>query len=173
MSTIYRLSTAALALGLLALPMSANAFYVGAQLGMEDVENFDDSTGTATILQVGMPLMPFIGAEFEYSSTMSEPEQKNGTKIDTTMYRAFAVGAVPAGPVNIRLRVGYQYHEWEAGGGVNADDSGSAPVYGVGVSYSLMPMTALVADYTKTELSDVGGDDLDFEQYALGVQVGF
>ena len=170
MPKLFRLTVAALAL--LAVPMSANAVYVGAQMAQEDVEDFDESTGTATILQLGMPLMPFLGAEFEYSKTMSEPEFKGtgGTsKIDTTMYRAFAVAGVPVGPVSLRLRLGYQYHDWETSGD---DNTGTAPIYGVGLSYGLVPMVALVADYTTTEI-ETSGDDLGFDQYALGVQVGF
>lgn len=159
------------ALALLALPVSAQAFYVGAQGAMESVEDYDDSDGTAAILQVGMPLMPMLGAEFEYSKTMSAPEHKAGGDIETTMYRAFAVAGVPVGPVSLRLRLGYQYHDYEVGS--NSHD-GTAPAYGVGVSYGLMPMVALVADYTKTELEgNNGSGDLDFEQYALGVQMGF
>lgn len=168
MPKMFRLTVATLAL--LALPMSANAVYVGAAGAVESVEDFDDSDGTASILQVGMPLMPFLGAEFEYSSTMTEPENKGGAKIDTTMYRAFAVAGVPAGPVSLRLRVGYQYHDYEVG---NNSETGTAPVYGVGLSYGLVPMVALVADYTTTELDAISGDDPNFDHYSLGVQVGF
>lgn len=145
--------------------------YFGAQLGIADVDGFDEGLMVAGTL--GLPadhMVPNLAFEAELGMSLVDPERDvvGGTVEISYWYLAgFGVYNVPLnGDFKLRGKLGMGYLDAEADGpGGSASDSDLELMYGVGLSIPLRGDLRGLVEYTHVE-SDLG-------QLSAGVQFNF
>lgn len=171
------LITSALLLGAAAPAFAAdNGLYLGASIGRSNVD-IDDIPGlgsedfsaddTAFKLIVGIRPLDWLAVEASYVN-FGEPEDTVlGQKIKTEGdgISAFAVGFLPAGPVDLFAKVGLVTWDTKV---ATFNDDGTDFAWGVGAQLRLLSLSVR-AEYEKFDLSGV--DDLSL--ISIGVTYTF
>jgi len=169
-----------IALGLAATPALAqqtrttpNRFidYVGAQLGISDIDGFDN--GLALIVNAGKELreVPGLALEGEFTTTITSPEAEVAGVDAEASYWTLAGYGVYAFPVTqqfaVRGRLGalYENVDVEVSGGSDESDNEFGLSLGVGASFAMSQRMNVVAEYTRIEE--------DINHLSAGVQFRF
>lgn len=172
-----RISLAVLASSALLWALSSqaadNGIYVGAGIGQSDVEADSDALNgvgfdgkdTAWKAIVGIRPLDWLGVEASYVD-FGKPDD-DGVKIKADGVSAFAVGFVPAGPVDLFAKVGLI--NYDASGSVRnvgkvLDDDGTEFAYGLGVQFRLLSFS-IRGEYEKFDVKDV--DDVNMLSLSL------
>jgi hypothetical protein len=171
------LLTSALLLGAAAPAFAAdNGFYLGASVGRSnvDIDNIGglsaadfsgDDTGFKLI--AGIRPLDWLAVEASYVNFGEPDDTVLGTKIETEGdgISAFAVGFLPAGPIDLFAKVGLVTWDTKV---ASFNDDGTDFAWGVGAQFRLLSL-AVRAEYEKFDLSGV--DDLSM--ISLGVTYTF
>ena len=167
------------AAALLTLPVlpavaADNGFYLGASIGQANLK-IDDLTSGAVAnddfdaddmgfkLIAGMRPLDWLGLEAAYVN-FGEPEDTVlGTKLEAEGdgISAFAVGFLPAGPIDVYAKLGLI--SWDSKISGTFDDDGTDLAYGVGAQFRVLGLS-IRAEYEKFEVSDI---DLDMISVGL------
>jgi opacity protein-like surface antigen len=166
------------AAALLTLPVlpavaADNGFYLGGSIGQANLKIDDLTDGVSTQdfdaddmafkLIAGMRPLDWLGIEAAYVN-FGEPEDTVlGTKLkaEGDGISAFAVGFLPAGPIDVYAKLGLI--SWDSKISGTFDDDGTDLAYGVGAQFRVLGLS-IRAEYEKFEVSDI---DLDMISVGL------
>lgn len=155
------LSAAVATAALVALPAataSAEGFYAGAGYTHYDTDSGDLGGVTG---RLGYRFHPNFAVEGEATASV---EDDDFVELEHA-YGGYVLGILPAGPVDLHARVGYQEAEFDIATGADVDADGLG--YGVGATWNVTPSFGIRADYTRLE------GDFDTDTFGLGGVVNF
>jgi opacity protein-like surface antigen len=146
--------------------------YVGAGAGNSNIEGpigsstFDtDLTGYKLILGYNFGLVPLIDAAIEGSYVDMGKESTGGIEYSQTSFNGFGLLGLSLGPFGLFAKAGIASWEGETTiGGLKSTESGTDPVYGVGVRLHILHVTGRLEYeyYEQSNFDDVSNDDLLF-----------
>ena len=166
-------AAALFALPVLPADAADNGFYLGGSIGQAGLKIDDLTDGVSTQdfdaddmafkLIAGMSPLDWLGIEAAYVN-FGEPEDTVlGTKLkaEGDGISAFAVGFLPAGPIDVYAKLGLI--SWDSKISGTFDDDGTDLAYGVGAQFRVLGLS-IRAEYEKFEVSDI---DLDMISVGL------
>lgn len=152
-------------------------FYIDASVGQTDINESGWDDGTSFSFGAGYWFTQYISAEARYIDFGEFDD--NAPPIWTLSGDALVVDLVASYPLTDKVSVfaklgvfGWDAEVSEDGFGEFASDDGTDITYGVGVSLNFAERFSSYIQF-KRYAFDVGGDDLDLDDIAIGLQYRF
>ena len=186
-----RIIPSILVLSLVGLPSVAAAgsdsgFYIGGSIGSAKLDyqdedpdfgdvDFDDSdTGYKIFAGYNIGLLPLVdlaveGAYVDFGSQDGAINNVSGNSVEVDAWTGAGLAGVNLGPIGLFGKVGFVRWDGDIKSSTlgNGSDSGTDPLYGVGVKFQLFSFQVR-AEY---ELFDLG--DIDIDYFSVGAAYTF
>ncbi|MFG6178665.1 porin family protein [Halomonas sp. THAF12] len=149
-----------------ALATGSTGFYLGGGVGQMHGDNDFDDESELWKLTAGYNVgwLPFLdlGAELGYVNGGTLDGEVNGRSatLDVEAFEAMGVAGLSFGPLGVYAKAGMA--DWDAerrGAGLNRDDSGTDPVYGLGARFELLDITGRV-EVERIDTDEIGDIDM-------------
>lgn len=144
---------------------AASGIYFGGGLGDTNIVGPQDlgalefdSTGYKLVLGYNFGVIPLIDLGVEGAYVNLGEESSKSANFEQTSWNGFGLAGLSFGPIGLFAKLGMA--AWDAKtrvGGVNFNESGTDPVYGIGARLTLGSFTARIEyeDYDQNDFDDV------------------